>query len=85
MALYLVTGGAGFIGSNLVEALLRDGHDVRVLDDFSSGRRENLAEAEAWANAGSSRFAMIEGDIRQSDVCREAARGGGRRMRERRC
>ena len=44
MALYLVTGGAGFIGSNLVEALLRDGHDVRALDDLSSGRRENLAD-----------------------------------------
>ena len=39
----LVTGGGGFIGSNLVEALLGRGHDVLVLDDFSTGRRENLA------------------------------------------
>lgn len=42
MALYLITGGAGFIGSRLVDALLADGHHVRVLDDLSSGRRTNL-------------------------------------------
>jgi UDP-glucose 4-epimerase len=42
MAYYLVTGGAGFIGSHIVEALLRDGHAVRVLDDLSTGRAENL-------------------------------------------
>jgi nucleoside-diphosphate-sugar epimerase len=42
MARYLVTGGAGFIGSHLVEALIADGHLVRVLDDLSSGRVENL-------------------------------------------
>ena len=39
---YLVTGGAGFIGSHLVERLLADSHEVVVLDDFSTGRRENL-------------------------------------------
>jgi UDP-glucose 4-epimerase len=45
MAHYLVTGGAGFIGSHLVDSLLQDGHTVRVLDDLSTGRRENLHDA----------------------------------------
>lgn len=76
MALYLVTGGGGFIGSNLVEALLRGGHDVRVLDDFSSGRRENLAETDDWIAAGSSgSFALIDGDVRNEETCREAVSG----------
>ncbi len=47
MARCLVTGGAGFIGSHLVERLLEMGHDVVVLDDLSTGRRENLAEAQS--------------------------------------
>jgi UDP-glucose 4-epimerase len=44
MARYLVTGGAGFIGSHLVDALIADGHTVRVLDDMSTGKYENLAK-----------------------------------------
>ena len=40
----LITGGGGFIGSHLVERLLLDGHDVRVLDNFATGRRENLVD-----------------------------------------
>ncbi len=53
---YLVTGGAGFIGSNIVEELLRCGHEVRVLDNFSTGRRENI---QPFVND----IDVIEGDI----------------------
>jgi nucleoside-diphosphate-sugar epimerase len=61
---YLVTGGAGFIGSNIVEKLLQLGHEVRVLDDFSSGRRENLASFVKNID-------LVEGDIRDFDTaCR---------------
>ena len=67
MTTFLVTGGAGFIGSNLVTALLRAGHAVRVLDDFSSGRRENLAEATAAD--------VIEGDVRDRAAVAAAVRG----------
>lgn len=42
MAMYLITGGAGFIGSNLTEQLLREGHQVRIIDNFSTGKRENV-------------------------------------------
>ena len=75
MASYLVTGGGGFIGSNLVEALLRAGDDVRVLDDFSTGRRTNLEEAPAWAREGGGRFEMLEGDIRIPETSRQAVAG----------
>ena len=72
MARYLVTGGGGFIGSNLTEALLKDGEDVRVLDDFSTGRRSNLVQAAEWARAGGGRFDLMEGDIREAATCRAA-------------
>ena len=75
MAKYLVTGGAGFIGSNLVEALLRHGDDVVVLDDFSTWRRENLSLAPEWAGAGGGTFRLVEGDMRDADTCREATAG----------
>lgn len=64
----LVTGGAGFIGSHLVDALLERDARVRVLDDFSSGRLENLASALP-------RVEILEGDIRDFDACRRACEG----------
>ncbi len=60
---YLVTGGAGFIGSHLVERLVSDDHEVVVLDDFSTGRRENIAHLEGR------RLRVIEGDVtKKKDV-----------------
>jgi UDP-glucose 4-epimerase len=68
--MFLVTGGAGFIGSHLVERLLRQGQRVRVLDNFSAGTRENLAFA-----AGDPRLEVIEGDITDLTTILRAARG----------
>ncbi len=69
----LVTGGAGFIGSHLVERLLGDGHFVRVLDDFSTGKRENLALVSAGAPAH--RYELIEGSLVDIETCRRAVDG----------
>ena len=66
----LVTGGAGFIGSNLVEALLKQDNEVIVLDNFSTGKRENLAPF-----TGNPAFTLLEGDIRDIAVCRKAVTG----------
>ena len=68
MARYLVTGGAGFIGSHITERLIQDGHTVRVLDDLSSGRLENLAAVR-------SQVEFVEGDIRDRHVVRQAVAG----------
>jgi len=70
MAKVLVTGGAGFIGSNLTEALLKMGHQVRVLDDFSTGKKENLAYNEAYPF-----LELVEGDIRDVTTCQKAMEG----------
>jgi nucleoside-diphosphate-sugar epimerase len=75
VARFLVTGGGGFIGSNLVEALLARGEEVRALDDFSSGRRENLARAPEWAAQGGGRYTLIEGDIRDPATCERTLAG----------
>jgi len=64
----LVTGGAGFIGSNLVEELLTRGHAVRVLDNFSSGHRHNLTGIEREID-------LIEGDLRSYERVHHAVRG----------
>ena len=72
MAAFLVTGGGGFIGSNLVESLLGKGETVRVLDNFATGRRANLEAAPAWARSGGGAFELLEGDIRDPAACRRA-------------
>ncbi len=69
MALSLVTGGAGFIGSNMVRFLLEKGETVRVLDNFAAGKRENLAEV-------ADRIELIEGDIRSMETVQKAVAGG---------
>jgi len=70
---YLVTGGAGFIGSNIAEKLLKEGHFVRVLDNFFSGKRENLSFTQEFARTGA--FELIEGDIRDKSACEKACAG----------
>jgi UDP-N-acetylglucosamine/UDP-N-acetyl-alpha-D-glucosaminouronate 4-epimerase len=64
----LVTGGGGFIGSNIVRALLARGHDVRVLDNFSTGIRANLAELDDQVQ-------LVEGDLRSYERVHAAVRG----------
>ncbi len=71
----LVTGGGGFIGSNLVEACLRRGDDVRVIDNFATGRRENLTEADSWKKVGGGAFELVEGDIRDANTVRRVVEG----------
>jgi len=66
----LVTGGAGFIGSHLTEALLAAGHDVAVLDDLSTGRLENLQ-----AVTGHPRLTVTEGSVTDDDLVRKAVAG----------
>lgn len=67
MSKILVTGGAGFIGSHIVERLLKEGHFVRVLDNFSSGKKDNLS--------GLKGYELIKGDIRDLSICMKAAKG----------
>jgi nucleoside-diphosphate-sugar epimerase len=67
---FLVTGGAGFIGSHIVERLLGDGHAVRILDDFSTGRRENLTFARPGMPVE-----LVEGDIRDAKTVAGAVTG----------
>jgi len=75
-AIWLVTGAAGFIGSNIVEVLLRSGQKVVGLDNFATGHRRNLDELQRLLpEPYSTHFRMIEGDIRDRATCDEAVRG----------
>jgi nucleoside-diphosphate-sugar epimerase len=65
---YLVTGGAGFIGSHIVEFLVSKGHDVRVLDNFLTGKKENLADFI-------DEIELVEGDIRDYQTCEKSSQG----------
>ena len=66
----LVTGGAGFIGSNIIDKLLGQNNRVVCLDNFATGKRENLA-----AQLNNPDFSLIEGDIRDLATCRRATEG----------
>lgn len=70
MSKILITGGAGFIGSNLTEHFLSKGHRVVVLDNFATGHRHNLSQHNGNAN-----FHLIEGDIRNVTDCEQAVKG----------
>lgn len=66
----LITGGAGFIGSNLCDYFLEKGYNVRCLDNFSTGHRHNIDQCLNHPN-----FTLFEGDIRNSDNCKKAVEG----------
>ncbi len=68
MEKYLITGGAGFIGSNLARELVKRGHRVRVLDSFLTGKKENIAFLM-------DKIELIEGDIRDFKICQKAVVG----------
>ncbi|MDP6763872.1 MAG: NAD-dependent epimerase/dehydratase family protein [Planctomycetota bacterium] len=75
MAIHLVTGGAGFIGSHLTAALVERGDRVRVLDDLSSGRRENLAGHDLGELGGGAAIELVLGDVADAAVCARACEG----------
>lgn len=65
MSHFLVTGGAGFIGSHIAERLVKEGHQVRILDNLATGKKENIADF-------ADRVEFIEGDIRDKKICEKA-------------
>ena len=67
---YLVTGGAGFIGSNIVKEILKRGESVRILDNFATGKRENISEL-----TNNPDFELIEGDLRDDSIVKKAVKG----------
>ena len=68
MAYYLVTGGCGFIGSHLVEALVQKGERVRVFDNCSTGKAKNIAHVK-------DRIELVDGDLRELDAVHQAVAG----------
>lgn len=74
---FLVTGGAGFVGSNLCEAILKMGYEVRCLDDLSTGKQDNIDFLEQLAHLleYDTRFKFIRGDIKNLDTCMSACEG----------
>ena len=69
-SLFLVTGAAGFIGSNLCEAILNMGYHVRALDDLSTGKQKNV---DMFLD--NPRYEFIKGDIKDLDTCMKACEG----------
>ena len=69
-SIFLVTGGAGFIGSNICEALIDLGYTVRCLDNLSTGKYENIEPLTKHE-----KFTFIKGDVRDLDTCVEATKG----------
>ncbi len=74
MSTYLITGGAGFIGSHIAEELLRRGERVRILDNFVTGKKENLSFISRYS-LPATRYSLIKGDIRDLKTCERACRG----------
>ncbi len=72
---WLVTGAAGFIGSNLVETLLRDGHQVRAVDNFATGHRSNIDEVRRLVGAAADRLEFVEADIADPRACEAMVTG----------
>lgn len=72
MSRFLIAGGAGFIGSNIAEALTKQGHFVRVMDNFCSGKEENLTFARSL---GQDKCEIMRGDIRDKFACDQAVKG----------
>lgn len=70
MEKYLVTGGAGFIGSNIIKKLLEDGNSVRAVDNFATGRKENIEEF-----LGNPNFEFIEGDLTDLEMAKKVVQG----------
>jgi nucleoside-diphosphate-sugar epimerase len=73
---YLITGGGGFIGSNIAEKLVKRSEKIRILDNFSTGKRENLAALQSVSKRDPEHnVEIIEGDIRDLETCQRATRG----------